>query len=120
MPRGTDISRPCQNKAISLIELKRKETWILAIELMEKTLSEKSKKYLELRRDAEAEHKKAQKRGFHKRGRPGWVDYVQPRYAEWFYKRYGKATIPDWDKMSEWMNRIVDIATGIAIGKGIF
>jgi hypothetical protein len=119
MPRNSDTGNPCANKAISLIEMERQKTWIQVIELMEHTLSEKRIKYLELRRDAEEERRKMIAGGYCKRGRPGWVEYVQPRYAEWFEQRYKKYSMPDKENMINWMNSIIDVTKGIAIGKGI-
>ena len=114
MPRGTDTGNPAANKAISLVELEKQKTWIMVIELMEQTLSERSRKYLEFRRDAAHQIKGD------KRGRPSsWVNYVQPRYAEWFYCRYCKPDVPSVDQMKQWINSMIDVTVRIAIKKGV-
>lgn len=114
MPRGTDTGNPAANKAISLVDLEKQKTWIMVIELMERTLSEKSRKYLELRRDGAHQIKERKKRG------PiGWVDHVQPRYAEWFNLKYGRDFVPSEDQMKLWMNKIIDVTVRLAINKGV-
>lgn len=112
MPHGSGISDPCMHKAFSLIEIEQKKKWIISIEMAEQTLSEKTRKFLELRRDAENQirldnHKE--------NGRPSWVPYVQSHYAEWFTTRYGKASLPPEKTMANWMQKIVDITVRIAI-----
>lgn len=87
--------------------------WIIAVESMEKTLSEKSRRYLEFRRDAARLMKEADDPG-----RPGWVDYVQAKYATWFYNRYGIEFVPHKNSMIQWMNKMVDITVRIAIKNG--
>lgn len=114
MPRGTDTSNPAANKTITLIDLEQQKNWIITIETMEKTLSEKSRKYLELRREAENQIQE-----WNKRGRPGWVEYVQPRYAEWFYSRYSRGFVPTPKTMTKWMNTIIDVTARIAVHNGV-
>lgn len=116
MPRGTDTGNPCMNKAISLVDMENRKNWIMAIEMMEQTLSEKGRKYLDLRRDAEHQPHKGNELG----GRPGWVEYVQPRYAEWFYYRFGGESVPTERTMSTWMYKIIDTTVRIAIDKGCY
>lgn len=105
MPRGTDTGNPCMNKAISLVDMEQRRVWIMAVESMEFTLSEKKRKYLELRREADS-----QIRDKHKPGPQGWVDYVQAKYVEWFKQRYGaEIYAPTKKTMCLWMNEIIDI-----------
>lgn len=115
MPKSANVGNPTANKAVSLIDLEQQKNWLLVIELAEKTLSEKSKKYLELRREAEYERQKRIIEGNNPPGRPGWVEYVQPRYAEWFYKRYGKEFVPTERAMNQWMHKIIELTVRIAI-----
>jgi hypothetical protein len=112
MPHGTTVGNPCMNKAFSLIELENKKNWILSIEMAEQTLSEKTRKFLELRRDAENQiqlttHKDS--------GRPSWVPYVQSHYAEWFHNRYGRDSVPSRQYMNMMMQGMVDATVRIAI-----
>ncbi|MBU2701148.1 hypothetical protein Ga0466249_002262 [Sporomusaceae bacterium BoRhaA] len=103
MPHGTSTGNPAANKASGLIDIEWSKTWIMAVELMEQTLSEKSRKYVELRRDAAHQLKNR-----NKPGPIGWVDYVQPRYVEWFCYRYGREINPPTKQaMTAWMNKIV-------------
>jgi hypothetical protein len=74
----------------------------MAIETMERTLSPKSKKYLELRREAEYQQKDKSKRG-----PAGWVEYVQPRYAALFYSQNDNKSVVHEKTMEKWMNNIV-------------
>jgi len=116
MPHGTTVGNPCMNKAFHLIDIELKKNWIVTIELMEQTLSEKQRKYLEIRRDAEH-----QIRSHDKLGRPlGWFDYTQAHYAMWFYERYGGESVPPQRTMDTWMKNIVDVTVRIAIYKKCF
>ena len=112
MPHGSGVGDPCANKAFSLIEIERKKRWIMSIEMAEQTLSEKTRKFLEYRRDAESQiQRETHKEG----GRPSWVPYVQIHYADWFMKRYGKESIPPEKTMANWMRNIIDVTVRIAI-----
>ncbi|WP_196607441.1 hypothetical protein [Pectinatus frisingensis] len=115
MPHGTDVGNPTQKKAFALLDIEQKKNWIIAIELMEKTLSPKMTKFLELRRDAE--HLIID---YHKQGRPSWIDYVQSHYAEWFYTKYGYNQDPHRNTLLQWQSDIVDVTVRIAIAKGCF
>lgn len=115
MPHGTSPGNPCQNKGISLVEIEQMKKWIIVIESMEKTLSEKQTRYLQLRRDAEQNNKRDREPG-----RPGWVAYTQPRYADWFFHRYGCECVPTDKTMEVWMNKIIDVTVRIAIHDGCF
>jgi hypothetical protein len=111
MPRGTDTSNPCANKAISLAELERQKKWIITIESMEQTLSEKSREYLRLRREAEHQIQDTP-------GRPGWYNYVNYKYSDWFYNRYGKSSYQSLQTLIDWMHQMIDITVRIAIKNG--
>lgn len=52
-------------------------------------------------------------------GRPGWVDYVQARYAEWHDRRYGQGYPPSKRTMIGWMDNIIDVTVRIAIKQGV-
>lgn len=118
LPHGSSVGNPCQSKAFALLDIEQKKKWIEVIELMESTLGVKKLKYLELRRDAEEERQRLITEGCCERGRIGWVDYIQPRYAEWFNKIYNADYIPSKIKMIDWMDSIIDIIIGISTGKG--
>lgn len=113
MPHGTDIGRPTEGKTVTLMDLEKQKSWLITIECLEKTMSEKGRAFLNFRRQAEIMADK--KNGA---GRPGWVDYVQVKYGEWFYKRYGRPFIPSRRVMYNWMNKMVDVTVRIAIRKG--
>ena len=112
MPHGTDIGRPTENKGIGLAELDEKQLWILTIEDTESTLSKKKQVFIEFRRRAE------QLEFIKEVGRPGWVDYVQVKYAEWHEREYGKAYLPSKNTLHSWWNEIIDVAVRIAIRRG--
>lgn len=121
MPHGTSAGNPCANKAISLVELEKQKSWIMVVEkmekavsLMEQTLSDKSKKYLELRREAAN-----QMQYNNDPGRPGWVKYVQAKYSMWLYDKYGVEAVPSQQAMNHWMNTMIEITVRIAIHEGI-
>jgi hypothetical protein len=110
MPHGTSVGNPCANKTMTLLDLEYHKKWIMVIEKMEQTLSEKSRKYLELRRDAVNQFS-----NINNTGRPGWVNYVQPRYAEWMNYRYGiEIDPPTKNTMLKWMDKILDVTIRIA------
>jgi ribosomal protein S8 len=110
MPHGTSVGNPCANKIMTLLDLEYQKKWIMVIEKMEQTLSEKSRKYLEIRRDAASQI--SNNKGI---GRPGWVDYTQVKYIEWFKYRYGKEIdAPTKQCMTGWMNKILDVTIRIA------
>jgi len=114
MPKGSDVGNPTLNKAVTLTELERQKLWIMTIEAMEMTLSEKKQAFLELRRRAEELNSKKREKG-----RPGWIDYVQPRYADWHERRYSCAFVPSKRVMYNWMDELIDITVRIAIRGGI-
>lgn len=117
MPHGSGVGDPCANKAFSLIEIERKKRWIMSIEMAEQTLSEKTRKFLEYRRDAESQiQRETHKEG----GRPSWVPYVQCHYADWFHDRYGRDSMLSQQYMSIMMQKVVDVTVRIAIYNGCF
>ena len=114
MPHGSGIGKPAENKAITLTDLEVKKFWIMTIEDAESTLSDKKNIFLELRRRAE------QIDAIREVGRPGWVDYVQVRYADWHEREYGKACLLSKNTLHGWWNEIVDVTVRIAIKRGCF
>jgi hypothetical protein len=111
MPHGSGISNPSMNKGVTLVELDKERLWIMTVENTEQTLSEKQRKYLELRREAWM-----MPRG---QGRPPWAQYVAQKYAEWQVNRYGIAyREPDVRTMIGWWQGIVDVAVRIAYRRG--
>ena len=115
MPHGTDVGNPTQKKAFALLDIEQKKNWIISIELMEKTLSPKMAKFLELRRDAEGLIV-----DYHKQGRPSWIDYVQSHYADWLYNKYGYDKVPYCSTLFQWQKDVVEITVRFAIAKGCF
>ncbi|MDF2563691.1 MAG: hypothetical protein K0Q53_86 [Massilibacillus sp.] len=114
MPHGTSVGNPCANKTMTLLDLEESRKWIMVIEKAEQTLSEKSRKYLEIRRDAASQISNGKTMG-----RPGWVDYTQVKYVEWFKYRYGREIdAPTKGTMTEWMRKIMDVTIRIAIKDG--
>ena len=113
MPNSSSVGNPTENKGITLAQLEETKVWLMTIEDTERCLSEKKRTYLDIRRrSAEIEVQQ-------EIGRPGWVDYVQVRYAEWHRRRYGGEYLPSRRQMFRWWNEIVDIAVRIAIRRGV-
>lgn len=111
VPHGSTISNPAQQKAMTLCDIENYKKWIMAIEQMESTLSEKRLMFLQYRREAEYESLKSPKQG-----RNGWVDYVQYHYSDWCFRRYGsKANVIPEQTLREWQSKIVDTVVRIAI-----
>lgn len=113
MPHSPTIGNPTENKGITLAQLEDTKVWLMTIEDTERCLSEKKRAYLDMRRrsnEIEAQQEI---------GRPGWVDYVQMRYSDWHYRRYGIAYVPSRCQLFRWWNEIVDIAVRIAIRRGV-
>jgi hypothetical protein len=113
MPHGSGTGNPTVNKAITLSELEHQKKWLMTIECMESTLSEKRKAFLEFRRRAEQLDNGCEV------GRPGCLDYVQVKYAEWHQKRYGYGFPPSKQTMCRWMKDIIDVTVRIAIRQGV-
>lgn len=111
MPHGSGVSNPCEDKAITLVELDRLKLQLMVIESVEWMLDEDKSAFLMFRRRAEVIKEKGV-------GRPPWADYVQARFSEWYVQRYGREKVPHRNTLSEWMNEIVDITVRIAIKMG--
>lgn len=114
MPKGTDVGRPVENMGLSLARMEDARLWIVTIEDTEKCLGEKKLAFLNIRRWA---HTQQQEVGSDK-GRPGWVDTSQARYAEWFLRQYGRPSYPDRRTVFKWWDEIVNVAVRIAIARG--
>jgi hypothetical protein len=114
MPLGSEVGRPVENLGLSLARLEETRLWLATIEDTEKTLGEKKLAFLFIRRWVH----KQQEAGGTEKGRPGWVDESQARYADWFYRRYGQASYPDPKTMTRWWDEIVNVAVRIAIARG--
>lgn len=117
LPHGSGVSNPAQQKALSLCDIERIKKWIMAIEQMEQTLSEKKVVFLQYRREAEYINMKMPKQG-----RNGWINYVQFHYSEWFSRRYCRnddTVIPE-QTLREWQSKIIDTTVRIAIYHGCF
>lgn len=113
MPGGTSVGNPCQNKAITLTEIDKYKNWIMVIELVESTLSEKTKEFLRLWRLAEHANKQRVV------GRPGWYEEAKNGYAEFFQKRYGKYFLPSNKTLQNWRLKLIDTTVRAAIRKGL-
>lgn len=111
MPHSSDVSHPCEDKAITLVELDKLKLQLMVIESVEWMLDEDKTAFLSFRRRAEVMKEKGV-------GRPPWADYVQARFSEWYMQRYGKEKVPHRNTLTEWMNEIVDITVRIAIKMG--
>ena len=112
MPHGSGTSNPTEQRALSLAELERQKMWIMTVEDTEAIFGEKKKAFIEMRRFAENINTGEV-------GRPGWVDYVQARYADWHERQYGKAFVPSKKTMQNWWNDIIEVAVRVAIRRGI-
>ena len=112
MPHGSGTSNPTEQRALSLAELERQKLWIMTVEDTEAIFGEKKRTFLDLRR-------KAALQDTGEVGRPGWVDYVQAKYADWHENRYGKADVPAKITLYRWWDEIVEVAVRIAIKRGL-
>lgn len=113
MPTGTDVGRPVENMGLSLAQMEDTRLWIITIEDTEKCLGEKKLAFLSARRWV---HNQQLDDG--KEGRPGWVDASQAKYAEWFFRRYGRPSYPDRRTVFRWWDEIVNVTVRIAIARG--
>lgn len=113
MPRGSDIGFPTERKSEQLMNLEMDRLWLMTVEDAERCLSEKKRAFLEFRRRAEGMEFQRQDVG-----RPGWVDYVQARYADWHHRRYGGDYVPTDRTLRNWWHSIVDLTVRIAIRRG--
>ena len=112
MPHGSGTSNPTEQRAISLAELERQKLWIMTVEDTEAIFGEKKRTFLDLRR-------KAALQDTGEVGRPGWVDYVQAKYADWHENTYAKADVPTKITLYRWWDEIVEVAVRIAIKRGL-
>ncbi|MCM0759964.1 hypothetical protein M7775_15505 [Sporomusa sphaeroides DSM 2875] len=112
MPHGGGVGNPTMHKSIKLMDLEYHKKWLIVIEMMERTLSEKRLTFLDLRRRAEC-------MGNNNVGRPGWVGYTQVKYADWHDRRYGREFVPSKRVMYNWMDNIVEITVRLAIRQGL-
>jgi hypothetical protein len=113
MPHGSGTSNPCQNKAVSLIDIDNYKNWLIVIEQVESMLSEKSDEFLRLWRLAEhADNQRST-------GRPGWYNEVRNGYAKFFQKRYGKYFLPSNGTLKNWRLRLIEVTCRLAIRKGL-
>ena len=112
MPHGSGTSNPTEQRALSLTELERQKLWIMTVEDAEKVFGEKKREFLNMRRYADGVESTCV-------GRPGWVDCVQARYADWHEQRYGKACAPARMTMYKWWDEIVEVTVRIAIRRGL-
>lgn len=115
MPGGGKIGHPPESKSMTLIdyslqapELELQRQWIMVIEEVEKVFGEKKLVFLELRRRAENIE-------FKTVGRPAWTGYVQEKYADWFYRKYRRASVPGTQTMKDWWKDMVDVTVRVAI-----
>jgi hypothetical protein len=115
MPHGTDVGNPTAQKAFILLDVEKQKSWIIAIELMERSLTENKKVFLSLRRQAEIMAISS-----HEQGRPDWIDYVQCHYADWYYNRHGVDSVPSRQTLFNWMNKIIETTVRIAISRGCY
>jgi hypothetical protein len=112
MPKGTSVGNPTQSKGMSLANLETDKDWLLVVEATESTLSEKKRMFLHFRRQMVNNQ-------YSNGGRPGWMDNVQYKYAEWHNRRYGCDHVPGRQTMLEWWKEIVEVGVRIAIRKKI-
>jgi hypothetical protein len=112
MPHGSSVGNPTQSKGMTLANLETDKDWLLVVEATESTLSEKKRMFLNFRRQMVNNQ-------YSNGGRPGWMDNVQYKYAEWHNRRYGCDHIPNKRTMLDWWNEIVEVGVRIAIRKNI-
>ena len=113
LPVPHDVGSSCtaaksytEYKIIRLVDIERAEKWLLAVELMEETLSPKRRIFLECRREA-VKYK----------GKKNWILFVQRTYAERLGALYGRR--PEcfsigYQTICTWWNKIIDMTLHIA------
>jgi hypothetical protein len=114
LSHGNTVIKPTEKHGVALVELETQKLWLMTVEDTEKVFSDKKQAFIAFRRKARELEPSAEV------GRPGWVDYVQVRYAEWHEKRYGKYVLHDKKTFSVWWNEIVNIAVRIALARKLF
>ena len=113
LPHGSGVGNPTERKVMTLAELDRQRLWIKTVEDATRTLGDKKRAFLQLRRLAESIDNGGEV------GRPSWIDFVQIRFADWHERKYGKAFIPAKRTMFCWWNEIVETTVRIAIRRGL-
>ena len=113
LPHGSGVGNPTERKGLTLADLERQRLWIKTVEDAERTLGEKKREFLTLRRIAESLSDTGDV------GRPSWVPFVQVRFADWHERKYGKAFVPSDKTFRIWWNDIVDAVVRIAIRRGL-
>lgn len=82
--------------------------WLRAVEITERTLSDKKLLFLQVRREAGRHGHGAGQ------GRPGWVPYVQARFPELFQQRYLQSGFYLSDRTAHaWWDAIVDFSVAV-------
>lgn len=112
LPHGNGVGRPTETKGLLVVEMEKIQAWLQTIENAESTLSEKKQAFLDFRR--RAEHLDFTREV----GRPGWVDYVQVKYADWHERNYDTDYLPSKKTLHLWWNEIVNVTVRIAIARG--
>lgn len=107
-------SDPTASKAEA--RLKYDSEWFALIELVEKSLPQKQRVFLEVRREALGQRSKGP-------GRPAWVAYVQCRYPLVMAELTGKDVERFWmgseTTVKQWWERLVEYTARLATKKGI-
>ncbi|TCL39975.1 hypothetical protein EV210_101175 [Anaerospora hongkongensis] len=112
MPKGSDVGRPAEDKAIGLVELSQQNIWIMTIEDVYKVLSPKKLIFLEARRQAEITYYDA------KQGRPGWVAETAKQYCNLIEKQYGYYHLPAEKTVKSWWKDVINITVRVAQRRG--
>lgn len=113
MPGGTEVGRPCENKAISLAEQEDQRLWLMTVEDAERVFGEKKLAFLDCRRWVHQHNQTTITNG-----RPSWIEDTQDKYANWFARRYGKASYPGRTTLFKWWEEIINVTVRIAIARG--
>jgi hypothetical protein len=104
--RGNLPGNPTESAAIRGIEFDNNSSgylWLKAIEIVLRGMTEQKRKFVELRREAEA-----CKSISHGVGRPSWVPYLQCKYAAWMAERYiGREHVLNEKTIRIWWKEIV-------------
>ena len=119
MPGGGGISSPAETKGLRLVEfaetspeLEIHRRWIETIQDAEKAVPDHHRAFIEFRRRAE-------QIDFGNRGKGAWFDYVQARYADWYYRQYGKVSVPSRRCFQAWWTNAVNVVVRVAIRRGL-
>lgn len=112
MPKGFELSRPTESKAISLVDLQQQELWIMTIEDVHSILTDKKMIFLNARRLAEIMCHTGEQ------GRPGWVSETAKIYCSEIEKKYGYYNLPNVKTVREWWREIIHLTVRIAQRRG--